>query len=95
MELPGEATPLELLTLDAPPKRVAGDPPREIDGHGGAVRELLRQSKIGAVEALVCSELVVRDEDPDRNVAEDEWNIEPGPGAEVPRGFVIDLVVLE
>ena len=95
VELAGESLSLELLALDDPAERISCDPPREIDGDRRPRRELLRQPQVGVGEARVRAELVVGDHDADRLVAHEQRHEQAGPGAEQPRGPLIDLRVVE
>ena len=69
VQLAREPAPLELLRLDDPAQRVAGDARREVDGDGGARRERLGEPQVGLGEAGVAAFAVVRDDDADRPAA--------------------------
>ena len=55
VELARQPAPLELLRLDDPAQRVAGDARREVDGDGGAGREGLGEPQVGVGEAGVAA----------------------------------------
>ena len=66
MQLARQAAPLELLRLDDPAQRVAGDACGEVDGDSGAWGEGLGQAQVGIGEARVGALLVVGDDHADR-----------------------------
>ena len=69
VQLAREPAALELLRLDDPAQRVAGDARREVDRDGGAGREGLGEPQVGLGEAGVAAFAVVRDEHADRPAA--------------------------
>ena len=69
VQLPREPAPLELLRLDDPAERVAGDPRRQVDGDCGTRSEGLGQAQVGIGEARVGALLVVGDDHADRPAA--------------------------
>ena len=66
VQLAREPAPLELLRLDDPAQRVAGNAGREVDRDGGARRERLGEPQVGLGEARVAAFPVVGDDHADR-----------------------------
>ena len=66
MQLSRKAAPLELLCLDDPTQRVAGDTGGEVDRDSRAWSEGLGQTQVGIGEACVGAVPVVGDDHADR-----------------------------
>ena len=66
VQLPRQSAPLELLRLDDPAQRVAGDTRGKVDGDRGAWSEGLGQAEVGIGEAWVGAIPVVGDDHADR-----------------------------
>ena len=95
VQLACQPAALELLALEHAPERIALHALRELDGDGGALREVLGQPQVGAREARIAAELVVRERDPDRRARRHEWNVEAGDCSEAPRDLLDDLGVVD
>lgn len=93
VQLAGETAPLQLLGLDDPAQRVAGDTGGEVDRDRRAVGEGLREPQVVTVEARIGSELVVLQQHAELPLPHDEGNPETGAAAEASDGFAIDLGV--
>ena len=95
VQLPRQPAPLELLCLDDPTQRVAGDTRGEVDRDSGARSEGLGQAQVGIGEAWVGAIPVVGDDHADRPPAGDEGDVEAAAGAEPAGRFLVDLGIVE
>ena len=85
VELARQASAFELLRLDNPAQRVAGDAGRKVDGDRGARGERLSEAKVVVAEARVVAFLVVGADDTDRATAGDRRDVEARASTERPR----------
>jgi hypothetical protein len=94
VQLARQASPFDFLACDDAPQSVACDAAREVDGDGRPHCELLCEAKLGAAEALIAANLVVRDQHADRPLAREQRHVEAGRRPQPPGDVLVDLGVL-